>query len=106
MKPVLRPLLRGVLTSLLLIVALGSSLASLTLAGPSSSECQELCDWAAQVCTGDQGCMEDCLGSSTAEIDDARSRCLGDTPSTCKSANCCLKFTYDAEYWQQNCYGN
>lgn len=71
--------------------------------GPSSEDCNALCDWVADVCTDRESCMEDCREASREDVSYAMDNCLDRTVSTCQSANCCLRFTYTDYYWRQNC---
>ena len=71
--------------------------------GPSKSDCNELCDWAAEVCDDRESCMDDCLDAWNDDVNYAMDNCLDREVSTCKSANCCLRFTYTEYYYNQNC---
>ena len=83
---------------------LAFGVASLAIAcGPSKADCNELCDWAAKVCSDRESCMDDCLDAWKEDVDYAMDNCLDRTVTTCKSANCCLRFTYEEYYWNQNC---
>jgi hypothetical protein len=71
--------------------------------GPSESDCNELCDWAAKVCDDRESCMDDCRDAWKDDVNYALDNCLDRAVSTCKSANCCLRFTYEEYYFEQNC---
>jgi len=83
----------------LLLAGLLLSLASL---GPSTEDCQALCDWAAEVCDDVSSCMDDCVEAAAEDVDYAR-QCLEREVADCKSAHCCLRFTYEEYYWEQSC---
>lgn len=95
-----RQTLRPLFICSLLAAGILASLASL---GPSSEDCQALCDWAAEACDDVSGCMDDCAEAAADDVVYAKEQCLDREVTSCKSANCCLRFTYEEYYWEQNC---
>jgi len=68
--------------------------------GNSEEDCQKVCDWWAVYCTGEtkESCMSDCSDTDES-AEEAITRCVDGegwgTPSSCKSASCCVRFVYD-----------
>lgn len=85
-------------------------LAALALAGcgvNSDADCRTLCSWWQTYCTSEtlESCLSDC-GDTSESAADGIKRCVDGegwgTPSSCRSASCCVRFVYsDASYRQQ-----
>ena len=85
---------RFALVTVGLLVALGAC------GGNSDEDCDAVCSWWAQYCTGEsqESCVSDCKDSDES-AKDAIDRCVNGagwgTPSDCKSASCCVRFVHD-----------
>jgi len=82
-----------------LTVAIIALAAATGCGGNSAADCDTVCTWWAQYCTGEtkESCVSDCKESDES-ASEAIDRCVNGagwgTPSDCKSASCCVRFVY------------